>query len=232
MKFSPEIFSSTIVAIGAFNPAIFSPDWLLTAGLIGEEDRNAANLTEGLLISKQVSAFETDWFGLQVLEDRFTLASKGALSPAFRDLAQGILGMVPHTPVSAVGLNFIGHYPVGTEEIYHRVGDALAPKDIWRKALPGKENLGLADLQIFSQPGKRGDPVNSMDRLTFQVQPSSKIRLGIFLSLNDHRADAFDAQKKSGNALDAAGLIESDWEKSWAMSVDAFENILNAAVGE
>jgi hypothetical protein len=114
-----EILTSSIVAVGDFNPAIFSPDWLERNDLIGEGDADTAR--EGgrtrsmMLVSHQATTFETEWFALQVLESQFSLTSKDVLSPAFKDLAVGIFQLVPHTPVTAVGLNFLGHFKLASE---------------------------------------------------------------------------------------------------------------------
>ncbi|MGB5613484.1 MAG: hypothetical protein WBM67_12595, partial [Sedimenticolaceae bacterium] len=62
MAYTAEIFTSTIVALGNFNPAIFSPDWLEQSGLIGADD--AAGIREGadgnqLVLSRQVTTCES-----------------------------------------------------------------------------------------------------------------------------------------------------------------------------
>ena len=78
MAHGPEILSSAVVVVGNFNPAIFSLDWLERNGLIGEADATMAR--EGitgkpLIISKQVSILETEWFSLQVFDNQFTRPS-------------------------------------------------------------------------------------------------------------------------------------------------------------
>jgi len=233
VTFKPEIFGSMIVAVGSFNPAIFSPDWLKGLGLIGEGDREAALQSEdSFVLTKQVSAFETDWFGIQVLDNQLTLASKGALTPAVRDLAQGIFHLLPHTPVTALGLNFFGHFPMGSEEAYHKVGDTFVPKSIWRKAFPGEHDAGMADLHVFVRKGKRSDPATSQDRYTVQIQPSSKVKLGVFLALNDHRADAFAKEKRAANAKKAGDIVAMDWDATWQESEQAFERLLTSALAD
>jgi hypothetical protein len=155
---APDSFSSAIVAVGAFNPAILTPDWLEKNQLIGSDDAENARNFEGLIISQQVTVFETDWFALQVLDNQFSLTSKGALSPTLRDLASGIFALVPHTPVTALGLNFLGDYKMPSLDQYHKVGDILAPKDIWSKIYPPEENsVGLMSLSVKIQNGKRED---------------------------------------------------------------------------
>lgn len=233
MKFTPEIFGSTVVVLGSFNPVIFTPQWLHSLGLIGEGDKSAAvEGDDAFVVSRQVTAYSTDWFGLQVNDNQFTLASNAALTPAFFDLAVGILSAVPHTPVTAVGLNFMGHYPLGSEAQYHRFGDALAPKSFWKDAFPGERAAGLAQLQIVIENGQRGHSFTSKDRITVQVQQSSKVRLGVFVSLNDHRADAFIADTKVGNALTAAKIVKESWEGTLQEAERAIEALFESALAD
>jgi hypothetical protein len=229
-----EIFTSAIVAVGDFNPAIFSPDWMEQNGLIGKDD--ADSVREGrqgksLLVSHQVATFETKWFALQVLENRFSLTSKDALSPAFKDLAVSIFQLVPHTPVTAVGLNVLGHYKLASEDNYHRVGDALAPKDIW-KALYPDEIPGLADLTVRIQRGSRGEPLRTKDEKRIAVQPSNKIKFGVFLSYNDHHDVSASDEDNLRPGERVATLVDSEWESSWQDAVRVFDGVLSKTLSK
>ena len=234
MAHTAEILTSAIVAVGDFNPAIFSPDWMERNGLIGKDD--ADSVREGpqgksLLISHQVATFETKWFALQVLENQLSLTSKDALSPAFKDLAVSIFQMVPHTPVTAVGLNFMGHYKLASENEYHRVGDVLAPKDIW-KALYPDEMPGLADLTVRIQRGSRGEPLKTKDEKRIAVQASDKIRFGVFLDYNDHHDVSASDEDNMMPGERVATLIDSKWESSWQDAVRVFDGVLSRALSK
>lgn len=234
MAYTAEIFTSSIVAVGDFNPAIFSPDWMERNALIGKDD--ADSVREGrhgksLLVSHQVAVFETKWFALQVLENQFSLTSKDALSPAFKDLAVSIFQLVPHTPVTAVGLNFLGHYKLAGEDEYHRVGDVLAPKDIW-KALYPDEMPGLADLTVRIQRGSRGEPLKTKDEKRIAVQPSNKIRYGAFLSYNDHHDVSASGEDNLKPGERVATLIDSEWESSWQDAVRVFDGVLSRSLSK
>ena len=233
MAYTAEILTSSIVVVGAFNPAIFSPDWLERNDLIGQGDADAVREgSEGksLLVSHQVSVVETKWFALQVLETQFSLTSKDALSPAFKDLAVGIFQLVPHTPVTAVGLNFLGHFKLASEDQYHRVGDVLAPKDIWTALYPD-ESPGLADLTIRIQRGTRGEPPKSKDEKRISLQPSNKIKFGIFLAYNDHH-DVASGDGEPRPAERVATVIDSEWETAWQDAVRVFDGVLSKALGK
>ncbi len=229
---TPEILTSVIIATGDFNPAIFSADWLESNGLIGKSDADDARAgAQGAtyLVSHQVTAFETKWFALQVLENQFSLTSKDALSHAFRDLAVGIFQLVSHTPVSAVGLNFLAHFKMASEEEHYRLGDVLAPKDIWNKLYP-TEAVGTANLTMRIQPSPRGEPQKTLDEKRISLQPSPKFKFGVVLSYNDHHDVTEAAEQNLRPAELAASIIEKQWETAWQDSSRVFEGLLACAL--
>lgn len=228
MAHTVEIFGSSIVVVGSFNPTIFSPEWLERNGLIGGEDAEVARGSQNMVVSRHVAAFSTEWFSLQVVENQFSLTSSGALSPAFKDLSEGILTLVPHTPVTALGLNFMGHYKMSSEADYHKVGDTLVPKGIWT-GLIGTLTPGTADVTVKLQAAKRGEEQTTPDEIKIQVQPSARVKYGVFLSLNDHRAAFAASDPKKANAHAAARIVADDWEVTWHSAERAFNELLHRA---
>src|SRR5260221_3519734 len=154
-----EVFGGAIVAVGTFAPAIFTPDWLERHQLIGSDDAVAARSRDDFVLTQQVSQFQTDWFQLQVLQNQFVVANKGALAPTLRDLSAGVFSLLPELPITAIGLNFFAHYRFSDIAECHRLGDTLAPKDIWAEMYPLGDNqsIGLLDLTMAVLPHKRGD---------------------------------------------------------------------------
>lgn len=235
-----EIFDSSIVAVGAFNPAIFSPDWLARRGLIGQTDCAGAKERKSLMNTHQVSIIETDWFVLQVLENQFSLTSKGPVTPSLRDLAVGILTLISQTPLIAIGLNFMGHYKFSNVAEYHKVGDTLAPKNIWEEVFSnstlshlgeGSQSIGLGNMTIKVQPCKRGEIPLTRDEKNITIQQSSKIRGdGILLSLNDHRDLTKWDDAISTVAEYAAQIIDRDWEGCNLEALRIFERTLSIAL--
>lgn len=227
-----EILTSSIVAVGGFNPAIFSPDWLERNKLIGEDDAAAAregSHAKALLVSHQVSAFESDWFALQVLENQFSLTSKGALSPAFKDLAAGIFQLVSHTPVAAVGLNFTGHFKLASFDEYHKVGDVLAPKDIWN-SLYADESAGMEQVTILFKRGTREKPEHTKDEKRITVQPSRSLKYGVTVSINDHHDVTTASEENLTPAERVALIISSQWEPALNDAVSVFDKVISMAL--
>lgn len=229
MTKTAEIFGSSIVAVGAFNPAIFSPDWLERKDLIGQGDADDATRSSSIVVSHQATVFETEWFALQVFENQFSLTSKGALTPAVKDLAVGILSLVPHTPISAIGLNFLAHFRLNTETEYHKIGDVLAPKTIWNGLYPEQGSAGLANLSIRIQDAERGSAPRSGNEKRISVQPSSKLKLGVFMSLNDHR-EIMASDHGASPAEQAASIVDLDWQNSCDDAVRVFGQVISNAL--
>lgn len=232
MAYTPDILTSAIIAVGAFNPAIFSPDWLERNTIIGKEDAEAAREGNSLIVSQQVTAYDTKWFALQVVENQFALRSKDALSPAFKDLAVSIFQLVPHTPVTAVGLNFLAHFRMANEADYHQVGDRLAPKDLWKDLYPD-DVAGLADLTIRVQHGgHRGEPFKSKDEKRIAVQPSTRITFGVYFSYNDHHDVSIADESGQRPAERIASIIDGEWEKAMNDALRVFDSILVKTLGK
>ncbi|PXV60646.1 hypothetical protein SAMN04487785_102373 [Dyella jiangningensis] len=232
MPLKPETFGSTIMVLGDFNPAIFTADWLHRNQLIGDGDRQEAIDSPNTLITHDVTVCETSWFKFQVVGKQLVLASSGALTPALKDLAEGILLLLPHTPVTAVGLNFHAHYQMTSESDWQKVGDVLAPKAIWSSLFDSSEYFaGLTNIQVRVSAGtaadaKKGPP----DHLNLQVQPSNRLENGVYIMLNDHRGSFASEDNGSTAAERAAQVIAKDWERSWELASQKFEELLNNVI--
>jgi hypothetical protein len=137
---SLESLSASIVAVGSFNPPIFSVDWLQSSGLVGADDAAATRSREDYVVSRQITRYQTELASIQVFDSQFSITSVGPVTPALCDLATGIFDLLPHTPVTALGLNFMGHYKTENLSTYHHIGDALAPKGIWGEIFPGRRS--------------------------------------------------------------------------------------------
>lgn len=174
--------------VGSFNPAIFSPAWFEVHEILGADQVADADVQ---LIMPNVAAFRVGWLNCQVDNTRLTLSTEDSQEfLTLRDAVMGVLTLLPHTPVSVMGLNRYFHVLYSDREAWHRVGDTLTPKEIWESVLtfPGMASVTLQ--------GARGNKYPGSFNVT--VQPSNVVRPGVFLQANDHfvlRVD--DTQPKS-----------------------------------
>jgi hypothetical protein len=229
MPASVEIFGSSIVVLGSFNPAIFTPDWLERYELIGKEDADKARQGE-IVVTRPLARFETDWFALQAKEDQLSITSNGALSPGLKDLSVGALALLPHTPIRAVGVNFFAHYKLTSIDEYHKIGDVLAPKEIWHRLFPSdKQASGLGNLTITVEPAKRGEKPSTRDKKNITIQPSSKVISGIYFVFNDHHQPAPEGQSVTSVAW-CTNIIEESWQSTWEEAKRVFDEVLDYAI--
>lgn len=171
-----EIEGASVVLVGSFNPAIISPGWLLANGLIGKEEANEARPE---IIIPDISIFTAAWLRAEVTHERMLLSSAEPQEfERVRDLAVGILNVLEHTPVALLGLNHEVHIAATSVESWHKIGDILAPKEVWEPELrlPGTRNVTIE--------GQRSDQFAGHVQVT--VQPSVRVYPGIYIAHNDH----------------------------------------------
>jgi len=172
-----EVEGATIVVLGRFNPAIFSPAWLRLHNLIGAVEASEADVK---MIIPPAAVFSTEWLSVDVRHDRMQL---GTAMPQeverLRDTAIGVLSVLPETPISAVGINRDVHWATPSREKYDWFGDELAPKKFWDRHL---KLSGTQDLTI-----RAVRPDNWAGYILVSVQPSTLVKpCGVYAMVNDH----------------------------------------------
>lgn len=103
--------SSVVIIAKDFNPSIFKPLWLMKNNIFREEE-----LKGDIVITPPAVQIPSTSFQFMVLPDRLQLAVPRQYPDAQSDIDRilgGIVMTLPHTPYTAVGLNF--HYLVATE---------------------------------------------------------------------------------------------------------------------
>lgn len=203
----------SVVMLGAFNPAIFQPEWLARYGLIAPEEADAAEVH---IISGEVTHFSTELFDIQVTHDQFVAST--ARAPSFgmlQDLVVGIFVTLRHTPVVRMGINRDVHFRMASEEAWHALGHRIVPPDLWSSFLtsPGMRSVVVQALRPDDRAGN----------VFLRVEPSVRIHPGIYIQRNDHY-ELGDKAKDSSQALD---ILRSDWTSSMERADEAFRRILD-----
>lgn len=203
----PKIKGHNIVLIGSFNPKIFHPAWFAAEGLIQKQEAEEAEIE---IIHSDVSIFRCGWLRVEVTRERFYAGTvQESFDPLIRDLVLGTFNLLRYTPIIQMGVNRDMQFPVESEDAWHAVGHALAPKGIWEGIL---EKPGM--LSLTMQGHLRRDGINGLIRVT--IEPSKKIPYGVHFSVNDH----FEVKDRSAVAGsdEIINVLKNNWEISYQRS--------------
>ena len=213
---SIEKEGTQIVMLGAFNPTIFQPRWLGSVELIRPEEAKNAQIAT---IQAQVADFTTDWFRMQVLQNRFLLQSLDATHYGpLRDLVAGIFNLLPHTPVNRMAIGKWFHYKMDTAEAWHDVGNKLAPKEFWNPLMEG------AGLRSMMMQGRRPD--GESGTLFVKVEPSNLVTPGVFIDVTEDFMRF--REEEVADAQWVAGRLDKHWDPMMKYAEEVAEGLLLA----
>lgn len=233
------IDSVSVVVRGAFNPAIFSPSWLLAEELIGASEYEAADVRT---IQHQLAAFQTGWLDLVATSEVFQVSTD--VPDEFercRDVVIGVLRALAHTPIAYLGINRQVHFAVSSPEEWHEIGDRLAPKEWW------DDIVHLPGMRILNIEGVRTDKYAG--QVHVQVEPSQTVVQGIYVAHNDHftlmgvesqPADRIQLMKVSNKLIEpskdripvALEILTNEWVASMRRAEQAVERVAQVGKGK
>jgi hypothetical protein len=220
MNEEPDIAAVDAVLIGKFNPGLFSASWFARHHQIREEEAQSAEArTEK--VRNEVFHMRAAAFELLVLPERFSINAAWADAALIRDLVVGTFRILEHTPVTAFGINANAHYRAASLEEWHKVGDCLAPKQLWNQVFPDQQ-VGMSRVQMKIE---RGDTPNRHRNIT--VQPSAQINPGIFLAWNDHHEKSADL--KDETCRWAVEALTEAWDAECLCAFESFQRVLQLA---
>ncbi|MBN1875907.1 MAG: hypothetical protein JXA33_16915 [Anaerolineae bacterium] len=211
-----EVQGTSIVLRGQFNPAMFHPAWFAAQNLIRQQEAEAADVK---IIHTDLALFDVEWLQVSIIKDRFMVATiQQAYYEALRDLVVGAFTLFNHTPLRVIGINREFHYALASEKAWHAVGDRLAPKQYWNDFLnkPGMKSLTIQDVRPDALPGY----------VNIKVEPSPRIRFGIYVDINDHYV--LSASPEGAQTTDEAiEILTQHWVASMERSQDMTQRIAN-----
>lgn len=201
-----------VVLLGSFNPKILHPAWFRRYDLINEADVEESTVR---LVTNDVSDIEMRGIRCICLKDRFTLGSGDpSRYEMIHDWLLEIFRLLPHTPVTALGINLGVHYRVNDLERLDRIGHRLAPKDlIWSELF---DKPGMRSLTIEAP---RKDDYAGLIQIT--VEPSVQYSPGLFVRSNHH------FQPVDGTKIEVfSNFVDSNWQSACKEARRAAEKIL------
>jgi hypothetical protein len=166
-----------IVSLGSFNPKILHPAWFQKFDIITEADLQESTVR---VVSNDVADFEMKGIKIQCLKERLSI---GTGDPTRYEMMQDWLLMIftllPHVPVTSVGINAAVHYRIANDtERWHRIGHHLVPKELWVK--------------LFREPGMRSLTMECRRNDEFEgaiyvtVEPSIQFTPGLYVRTSHH----------------------------------------------
>jgi hypothetical protein len=198
---APEAEGLEIVLVGSFNPAIFHPEWFLRHQLIGPNDSKESDVK---VVSADVTEVNFCGIRLQCFHERLSLqTSNASVYDRLIDITCSIISLLPHTPITACGVNPSVHFRINDEVYWHKIGHLLAPKElVWEKAL--------------KTPGLRMLVINAKGSLAYDgdtnvtIEPSAKYPPGIYVGANLH----FPVKEKEKAGCEIIGFLNQTREKA------------------
>ncbi len=211
MKTEPEIADVSLVLLGNFNPAIFTPAWFGWQDLLPKQIVESATLKHA---NPQLIVFEADWLHIHVDPERFIATTSQSPYSRLQDLVVHTFQKhLLHTPLRNMGINRSVHFLVQNMQVRDKLGRQLAPTGPWgdwgRKLEPDGRHGGMRSITMMQ--------VNPDDRppggeINVTIEPSSRIgggKTGVYVRVNDHYA--WERQTTDHGIID---LLELHFDKS------------------
>src|SRR5262249_9157646 len=150
-------------------------------------------------------------------QERFSITRAIAPWVLISDLVVKIFGeLLPHTPVSRLGINLNVHFDAGSEAKRNEIGARLAPSAPWGdwgkliSSGQGKTRGGLRSLTM----AQNNVPDRTAGWLQAKIEPSLRIRgglTGIYMETNDHY-EVVGAQAEDARAI--VSILEDKFDTS------------------
>jgi hypothetical protein len=210
---NPSRESLSIVLLGSFNPRIFHPAWFVLEGLVQNEqviDGISESNKDGPLVTPDLSRCEINQdVMVECLTDRFSINATTMLGEeTSRALASAILSKLPHTPITAVGINHTQIIEARSEAEWHRIGDLLVPKEeVWSQVMENRPGMAVLRVEEYRQGPP---PVRIWATIEPVRQKTPPYRISIHTNWHtDIPQNPADGLKSSEIAAD---FLTSQWE--------------------
>lgn len=229
------LIRASIVLVGKFNPAIFSPAWFSKNDLLSDEE---LQVVETGVVHPEFTQFRMEHLFVEVKKDRFLIQMDSDPFLRLLDMTTAIFGtLLPHSPVEAVGMNYHEHFKLNSWERRVALGRALAPIGPWgewgKTLESGNPEMtgGLIQLVMKQQYADESKGFRRVD-----IQPSNEIpdqNIGVAMLINDHRPCIADGDEdcEAIGATMAIDVLNAEFEKSLDESKKIVSDILEFAKG-
>lgn len=190
MQYFPKISTCSIVLIGHFNPAIFHPSWLKARKI--ESENTQVDDFKNFSLKDQFTQFSIESRFYSVQADRFMIETSSAPWVKILDISTKIFSeLLPHTPITAFGINRIDHFELPDFQSRNKLGRKLAPIAPWGEfgqEMETKELELTGGLLSLTMQKKSRSEGNYMET-NVTIEPSKLIdsSRGVYMMVNTHK---------------------------------------------
>ena len=198
-----ELHAAQIVVRGDFNPAIFQPAWHAHHNLLPTSEAEGADVA---VVHKELTRFTAGWMQLNVNQGAYIIETDDAAKFfPLRDLAIGTFRILSETPIKAFGFNDMRHVKLPSRKALDDVGHYFAPKTTWKNFLT---EPGLRSMLV-----EGGRPEKEGVRIQIRLEPSIKVRDGLFIQVNQHyTVEKAEERPSSDKMTEMLQKLKEDWE--------------------
>ncbi len=217
---APDLEEVSVVIVGSLNPGIFHPDWFRRQEILAPAEAEKAMIK---IVSPEVTEIQFLDMKLDVFSTRLVLETKDvSRAEKLQDIVVNILAKLPHTPVTACGINNAIQFDLNDESYWHKIGHTLAPKDlIWEPLL---QKPGLATMMI---KGKLTENfVGDINVTVAPSAPTTKLTHGLFISSNYHFPVPQD-DSATPHSERVVKFIQEMWKPALEMARSVGDRILD-----
>ncbi len=211
----------SVVFVGSFNPSMMHPEVFVKSGLIRAE-RTEMSVR---YVTPEIANFSVSNITVECIENRlvFLTIDPRMYSPLF-DLAIGLIGIMPLTLLSAVGLNIETHHRAPNKNDWHKVGNELAPKQIWSQIL---DSPGMKELNIVGKC-----EATSSNETNIRVEPSPRFDPGLSIRVNQHYqlADNSSPMVSVELADKLVAILRGEWPACQAYHKKVVHSVITGAL--
>ncbi len=204
-----------VVLVGSLNPAILHPEWFLAQNLVSVAEAKESKVE---LVSPEFTNIRLPGIRVTCVPDRLVVATKDPVRyERMLDFLLGIVGLLPHTPIRACGINSYVHYLLDDRNYWHRIGHVLAPKVlVWNSLFsnPGLQSLAIKAPKTDGRPGE----------YNITIQPSAQVTPGIFVNTNTHMPVAANDSEPIGMAP-VEQFLQVEWKTACELAKRVAETI-------
>ncbi|MFG0334251.1 MAG: hypothetical protein ACF8TS_12875 [Maioricimonas sp. JB049] len=194
---------ASIVALGAFNPKIFHPEWFARTELVRLSEAQDAKVS---VVSTEFTFVEFERFRLQVTDRRFSVETHDPrMYHPLRDLVAGTFSVLEHTPINAFGFNSKRTFPLAPESSWREFSGRLAPERNWTGILLEPS------VNVLTVRGTREEC--DADRIQISIHPDGEKNQVVAISFNEHYDVSGDTGQVADLPVDAFVLrLKDSWE--------------------